>query len=157
APDGACPTGARAVARTALWPPVLFERFPHRSPVLRGRFHDDFLDLLLDEPVGQTAQIGRRRADLVALEVEVVSDFDVGYYDRQHLFVDVNSRDPVRHRSLLGRAESVPRRINQGRELAPVSPQNPATLNYSVNHARSGSNSCSASRAPLVGSISPFP
>jgi hypothetical protein len=31
-----------------------------------------------------------------------------------------------------------------------VSPENPATLNYSINHARFGSNSCSASTAPLA-------
>jgi hypothetical protein len=35
--------------------------------------------------------------------------------------------------------------------------EGPTTLNHSVNPARSGSNSCSASMAPLVGSISPFP
>ena len=65
-------------------------------------------------------QIGRRRADLLALEVEVAVDLDVGHHDRQHLLVHVNSRDPVRHRSLLGRAESVPRRISQGRGLSSV-------------------------------------
>jgi hypothetical protein len=52
-------------------------------------------------------------------------------------------------------AESVPRRINQGRELSPR--ENTATLNYSVNHARSGSNSCSASLAPWLISTSPLP
>jgi hypothetical protein len=57
---------------------------------------------------------------------------------------------------LLGGAESVPRHINQGRELS-VGLLGLPTLNHSGNHARSGSNSCSASRAPLVGSISPFP
>ena len=87
--------------------------------VLRGRLHDDFFDLVLDEPVGQRAQVGRRGADLLALEVEVAVDLDVGHHDRQHLLVDVNSRDPVRHRPLLGGAESVPRRISQGRELSP--------------------------------------
>ena len=35
--------------------------------------------------------------------------------------------------------------------------QNAATLNYSVNHARSGSNSCSASMAPWLISTSPLP
>ena len=108
----------RAVARAASGSPVLFQGFPHRPPVLRGRLHDDFLDLVLDQPVGQAAQIGRRRPDLLALEVEVAIDLDVGHHDRQHLLVDVNSRDPVRHRSLLGRAESVPRRISQGRGLS---------------------------------------
>src|SRR5262249_47263039 len=77
------------------------------------------------------------------------------YCDRQHLLVNVNPRDPVRHRPLLGRAESVPRRINQGRELSPR--EHTATLNYSVNHARSGSNSCSASLTPWLISTSPLP
>jgi len=97
---------------------MLFQRFPHRPPVLRGRLHDDFLDLVLDQPVGQTTQVDRCRADLLTLEVEVAVNLDVGHRDRQHLLVDVNSRDPVRHRPLLGRAESVPRRINQGRGLS---------------------------------------
>ena len=112
------PAGAAPVARAASGPPVLFQRFPHRPPVLRGRFHDDFLDLLLDQPVGQAAQIGRRRPDLLALEVEVAVDLDVGHHDRQHLLVDVNSRDPVRHAASPWGAESVPRRISQGRELS---------------------------------------
>jgi hypothetical protein len=110
--------GRRAVARAAPRAPVLFQGLPHRPPVLRGRLHDDFLDLLLDQPVGHSAQISRRRPDLLALEVEVAVDLDVGHHDRQHLLVDVNTRDPVRHRSLLGRAESVPRRISQGRGLS---------------------------------------
>jgi hypothetical protein len=42
----------RTSARTASGAPMLFQRFPHRPPVLRGRFHDDFLDVLLDQPVG---------------------------------------------------------------------------------------------------------
>ncbi len=70
--------------------------------VLRRRLHDDVLDLALDQPVGQAAQIGRRRPDLLALEVRVAVDLDVGHHDGQHLLVHVNSRDPVRHRSLLG-------------------------------------------------------
>ncbi|HET6782136.1 MAG TPA: hypothetical protein VFH67_08570, partial [bacterium] len=50
----------------------------------------------------------------------------------------------------LGRAESVPRHISQGRGLSVGSPGNPTMPNYSFNHARSGSNSCSASTAPLA-------
>jgi hypothetical protein len=55
----------------------------------------------------------------LTLELEVAVDFDVGHRDGQHLLVDVYSCDPVRHRPLLAGAESVPRRINQGRELSP--------------------------------------
>ena len=111
----------RTIARPASGSPVLFQGFPHRPPVLRGRLHDDFLDVVLDEPVGQATQIGWRRTDILTLEVAVAVDLDVGHHDRQHLLVDVNSRDPVRHALLLWGAESVPRRIIQGRELSPAS------------------------------------
>jgi hypothetical protein len=73
----------------------------------------------------------------------------------QHLLVHVDSRDPVRHRPLLGsgeRAFSQLVRVASYRGVARA----PTTLNYSVNHARSGPDSCSASTAPLVRSISPL-
>src|SRR6185436_4126691 len=88
-------------------------------------------------------------------KVEVTLDLDVSHRDGQHLLVHVNPGDVVRHRPLLVGAESVPCHINQGRELSPRA--NAATLNYSVNHARSGSNSCSASIAPWLISTSPLP
>ena len=59
----------RADARATPGAPMLFQRFPHRPPVLRSRLHDDFLDLVLDQPVGQTTQVDRCRADLLTLEV----------------------------------------------------------------------------------------
>ena len=37
------------------------------------------------------------------------------------------------------------------------SPEDPTTLNYSINHTRSRSNSCSASMAPWLISTSPLP
>jgi hypothetical protein len=37
---------------------VQLQRLPDRTPILRGRFHDDLFDLALDEPVGQRAQVG---------------------------------------------------------------------------------------------------
>jgi hypothetical protein len=92
---------------------------------------------------------------LQMLEAVLGIEFDVGDGDGQHLLVHVNPRDVVRHRPLLVGAESVPRRIIQGRELSLV--RKPTTVNYSVNHARSGSNSCSASLAPWLISISPLP
>jgi hypothetical protein len=134
---------------------MLFQGFPHRPPRLRGRLHPDFVDLVFDQPVGQATEVARRRADLLPFELEVTVDFDVGHRDGPHLLGAVYSRDPVRHRPLLVGAERVPRRINQGRELSPR--ENTATLNYSVNHARSGSNSCSASLTPWLISTSPLP
>jgi hypothetical protein len=89
--------------------------------------------------------------------VKVAVDLDVGHHDREHLLVHVNSRDPVWHRTLLVGAESVPSHITQGRELSLALGQAATTLNYSFNHARSGSNSCSASLAPWLISISPLP
>ena len=47
-------------ARTTIWA-LLGEV---RSPVLRGRFHHNFVALTLDEPVSQRAQLGRTRPDL---------------------------------------------------------------------------------------------
>lgn len=50
----------------------------------------------------------------------------------------------------------MPRRISQGRGLSSAVRDDSTTPNYSVNHARSGSDSCSALTAPLVSSISPL-
>jgi hypothetical protein len=126
----------RTIAGAASRAPMLFQRFPHRPPILRGRLHDDFLDVLRDQPVGQAAQIGRGRPDLLALEVRVAVDLDVGHHNGQHLLVDVDSRDPVRHAALLEGAESVPRRISQGRELSMRSPTAPRrSIIRSITHA----------------------
>jgi hypothetical protein len=59
---------ARVCARPALRPPVQLQRLPDRPPILRGRFHHDFLDLALDEPVSKRAQFAGAGADFVALE-----------------------------------------------------------------------------------------
>src|SRR3954469_25752021 len=91
----------RTLAGTTSGAPMLFQGFPHRPPVLRGRLHDDLLNVLLDQPVGEAAQTSRRGPDLLAVEVKLAVVPDVGHRDRQHLLVDVNSRDPVRRGSLL--------------------------------------------------------
>jgi hypothetical protein len=54
---------------------------------------------------------------------------DIGHHDGKTSSCAVNPRDVARHQPLLVRAESVPRRINQGRKLSPG--ENTATLNYS--------------------------
>ena len=84
---------------------MLFQRFPYRPPMLRGRFHHDFIDLAFDQTVRQATEIDRRRADLLTLEVEVAVNFNVRYRDGQYLLVDVYSRDPVRHRPPCGSGE----------------------------------------------------
>ena len=94
--------GARSCARPAHRPPVPLQCLPHGSPVLRGRFHHDFLDLALDQPVGERAQFGGAGPDLQPFKVVVTFDLDVGHHDGQHLLVHVNSRD-------LGTASASPR------------------------------------------------
>lgn len=116
----------------------------------------DVLGLTLNQPVGERAQLSGAGPDLQPFTVVVVFDLDVGHHDGQHLLVHVNPRDLVRYRYLLVGAESVPPRITQGRELS-LFHRRSTTLNYSVNHARSGSNNCSASIAPWLISISPLP
>jgi hypothetical protein len=58
----------RAVASSAMGSPVLFQNLPDRPPVLRGRLHDHFLDVLRDQPLGWATPIRRRRPDLLARE-----------------------------------------------------------------------------------------
>jgi DNA-directed RNA polymerase specialized sigma24 family protein len=59
---------------------VQLQRFPDGSPLLRGRFHHDFVDLALDEPARERAQVGRAGPDLVAFKVEVALDLDAGHH-----------------------------------------------------------------------------
>jgi hypothetical protein len=128
---------SRAHARPALRSPVLLQGLPHRPPVLRGRLHDDFFDVVLDQPRGQSAQGGRRRADLLAFEVKIAVDFDVGHHDRQHLLVDVNARDPVRHRALLWKSgERASSHQSGSRAIAgPRSRPTRRSIVHSITHA----------------------
>jgi hypothetical protein len=93
--------------------------------------HHHFLDVALDEPLSKRAQLDGLVPTFRTFKVVVTLDLDISHRDAQHLLVHVNPRDVARHRPLLVGAESVPRRINRGRELS--SGENPATLNYSVN------------------------
>jgi hypothetical protein len=54
------------------------------------------------EPSRERAQFSGARADLQTLEAVLVIDVDVGHDDGQYLLVNVNSRDLVWHRPLLG-------------------------------------------------------
>jgi len=49
------PRGPLALPARRL--PVPLQRSPHRFPVRGGRFHDYFLDFLLDQPLGQHVQL----------------------------------------------------------------------------------------------------
>jgi hypothetical protein len=81
--------------------PLVLQRIPDRSPVLRRRFHDDFLDGARGTPLGQLPQLTWAGAELPAFK----SPFPLSGYVRdgncQHLLVDVDSGDPVRHTFLL--------------------------------------------------------
>ena len=107
--------GARpAVGRPHPRLPVALQRLPHRSPILRGRFHHHFHDLALDEPVGQAAQLRRAGPELPPFESPRPGDVDVGDHHRHHLLVDIDSRYPVGHRCLLAGAENVPDLADSG-------------------------------------------
>ena len=122
---------AHARARLAMALPAPLQRVPHRTPILCGRFHHHCLDLLRHQPRGQLPQRARARSHAPSVELALPFHRDVSDHDRQHLLVDVNSRNPVRHRvSSLRKAgaERVPdttllrvsgsRRVHRGRDHA---------------------------------------
>src|SRR5258705_4383533 len=78
--------------------PISLHCSPNRLPVLRGRFHYHFLDLPLDEPFRQHPQLLRIAAVPASLKLIFVFDFDVSHNHGQPLFVDIDSRHPIRHR-----------------------------------------------------------
>src|SRR5712664_790403 len=92
----------------------------------------------------------RGGAKLAPLKLVLAFAFDVGHNHGQHLLMNVNSRYSVSHKLPPGgsgkRAATF---INQGRGLSPL-PQGEETMpNYSLNHARSGSDKPPASTYPL--------
>src|ERR1700751_5593523 len=77
-------------------------------------------------------------------------NFHVANHDGQHLLMDVNSRYPVRHRFPLGgsgeRAANSLTRVTGYRRSHR---REQTTPNYLLNHARSGSDTRTASTAPV--------
>jgi hypothetical protein len=148
---------ARHPARTfpllTAWLPILLERSPNRFPVLRGGFHYHFLHLLLDKPFPPQLQRCncsgllpyQRRSNWYSSSTSTVS-----YNHGQLLFMDINSRCPIRHKLLLAGAESVPKitlsRVSGYRR----SHRGETTLIYSLYHARSESDRRSVSVSPLI-------
>ena len=105
--------------RTLRRLPVAFQRVPHRAPVLRGRLHHDFFDLVLDQPLGQEAQLAGRRAELPPFKLPVPFDFHVRDHDRQHRLVHVDSCDPIGHTHLHRRERRACRDgLTQGHRLS---------------------------------------
>jgi hypothetical protein len=95
--EGAGPSGG-GVSLLGERLPVSFQGRPHGLPILRGRFHHDFYDVLLDQPLGQGPQLGRSAAKLATVKREFADDFHIRHHHREHPFVHVDSCDPVRHR-----------------------------------------------------------
>jgi hypothetical protein len=85
---------------------------------------------------------------LGSLAIVLAFDFDLGHDHRQHLFMYVNSRYPVRHKLPSGRGERAASSFNQGRRLSPLPSQGKTTPNYLLNDARSGSDGSTASTFP---------
>src|SRR5882762_2460869 len=136
--------------------PIPFQCFPHGFPILRRRLHDYFFGLLLDEPRSQRSQLFRVAAKHPPLKLVFAFDFNVGHKYSQHLLVDINSRYPVGHSSSWPGAESVLRYLNQSRGLSPLPQGKTTTPNYSLKHARPGSDRWTASNFPLISSTSPL-
>src|SRR5208337_3273493 len=81
--------------------PVSLQRVPNWFPILRRRFHDYFLGLLLEQPCGQRSQLFGVAAKHPPLKPELTVNFHVRHNYGQHLFMNINSRYPVRHKLLL--------------------------------------------------------
>ena len=77
--------------------PKPFECSPYGPPVLRRRFHHDFLDFLRDKPLRQCSKLARRCAKGPAFKLVLALDCNIGNHDRQHPLVYVNSCYSVRH------------------------------------------------------------
>src|ERR1035437_6207208 len=131
--------------------PVPLQRSPHPLPVLRGRFHDYFLDLLLVQPLGQQVQLTGSSAELSALKLILAFPSDVSHHYRQHLLlVNVNCCDSIRHHASPWRsgehAKGNPRQGHvaiaapEGDERRPI---------IRAERACSGSNRGTASTSPL--------
>jgi hypothetical protein len=90
-----------ALSRLAAWLPVPLQRFPHGPPILRGRFHDDFLNVLFKQPFSQTSQFVRTGPHPPPFELVLPLDFDIRHHHGQHPLVHIDSRDSVGHRFLL--------------------------------------------------------
>ena len=135
--------------RSAFRRPQLFQRRPHRSPILRRRFHDDFFDLLGHQPLGQLPQLTRARAHLPTQKLVFPIHCDVRNHDCKHPLVYINSANSVSHLYLLGRSRARAQQyIIQALGLSPR--QRDTTPTYSLNNAHAGSTNSSVSTSPLA-------
>src|SRR6266849_1186917 len=130
--------------------PIPLQRFPHWFPILRRRFHDYFLDLLLEQPCSQRAQLFGVATKHPPFKPELTVNFHVRYDYGEHLLVDIDSGYSVGHQLPPGRERrTCCGYLKQGRGLSPLPQGKTTTPNYSLKHARSGSDSVTASTSPL--------
>jgi hypothetical protein len=86
-----------------------------------------------------------------SLKLVLAFAFGVGHHHGQHPFMNVNSRYSVSHELPPARSgERAATYINQGRGLLLLLERKTTTPNYSLNHARSGSDKETASAYPLL-------
>ena len=95
--------------------PVPLQRAPYRLAVLRGRFHNHFLDLLLDQPLGEQVQLIGGRAELAPLKFTLAFPGYISHHYRQHLLVHVDCCDSISHHVLLWRSGEHARKVFPGR------------------------------------------
>ena len=89
--------------------PGVLQRLPHRAPILCGRFHHHFLDLLRHQPRRQVPEFAGAGAHAPVSKLIGPFHGDVRDHDREHPLVHVNPGYSVRHRPLLAAgAERVP-------------------------------------------------
>jgi hypothetical protein len=81
-----------------------FERFPDWFPILGGRFHDHFLDLLLEQPCSQRSKLFWVATKHPPLKLVLTVDLNVRHNYGQHLFMNIDSRYPVSHNVPLARS-----------------------------------------------------
>src|SRR5208283_924309 len=150
APDVALPTSGRRL-------PASGRSASNTAPALPRPVSNIALSipLLLPRPAARAAirpsQVLGVAAKRAPLKLVLAIDFDIGHNHGQHLLMNIDSRYPVRHKLPPGGSgERASTYINQGRRLSPLPPEGETTPNYSLNHARSGSDSGTASTCPLL-------
>jgi hypothetical protein len=103
------------------------------------------------QPYGQQSQMGGVATIAPSLKLVLAFAFGVGHHHGQHPFMNVNSRYSVSHELPPARSgERAATYINQGRGLLLLLERKTTTPNYSLNHARSGSDKETASAYPLL-------
>jgi hypothetical protein len=98
--------------------PLALQRIPYWSPVLRRGFHDHFLHIARGKPLGQFLQLAWAGSELPAFKSPFAFDFYVRHGDRQHLLVNVDSRDPVWHTHLQAERRTCFDGLTQGHGLS---------------------------------------